>query len=237
MTKTVSLLLLVIASASAGVILWWIMATAHPLVPLPPELQRTGVAEQSAELLNIKLKHNFQTAGAELAIFGAMVVGAVGFVFSRSRAVAVRLLFVVLGMAIGAATGVLMAVTSSGLEPSIPIEWDPMVRSSLLWMAMLSELAVAAALVASIAGFRNHAVSKLWVGAILGGLLAGVLFPLIAGMVFPYENADPPVPAGTYSRIALFSLSMFMIIAMMARSGPSNVIAAKRDSEINPALE
>lgn len=199
----------------AGLLAWQITIQADPLVPMPPELLQTGVAEQTPELLAVKLRHTLQNDSAGLAVFAGLLVAVAGLFFSASKAIVVRIGIVVLGLVLGAATGVGMGYTGDWLRQVLPVDWTPSTTASTIWAIVLSELAVACSVVASLGLGCNRHTAKMWAGGIVGAILAAVLFPLVTGALFPYENSDPTLPIGYWSRGTLFLLPSFIILALM----------------------
>jgi len=211
-TKVLSLFFL---SLIAGILAWQVTVQAYPLVPLPPELSKTGVAEQTAELFALKMRNELQNECAGLAVFGGLVVAAGGYFFSRGKSRPARLGISLAGLLIGAATGALMALSCSLLRERLPIHWIPSTEATAIWAVLFLELSIACAIVANIGlGFDRHSLG-IWSGGLVGALLAAVAYPFLVGLLFRFENSDPALPIGTYSRVLLFCLTPFSIFALM----------------------
>ena len=202
-------------SLIAGIIAWQVTVQAHPLVPLPPELSKTGVAEQTAELFALKMRNELQNECAGLAVFASMVVGVGGYFFSRGKRKPARFGIALAGLLVGAGTGVLMALSCSFLRDLLPIQWLPSTKATVIWTVLFLELSIACALIANVGlGFDRHSLG-IWSGGLVGALLAAVAYPLVVGLLFRFENSDPALPLGTYSRALLFCLPTFLIFALM----------------------
>ena len=199
----------------AGLTAWLVTIQVNPLVPLPPELSKTGVAEQSAEVLAIKLRHNLQNDCAGLAVFGGLVVAMSGFFFALRRPLVYRLLMSAVGLVLGAATGVLMGLSGHWLHEHLPIQWTPTTTATVIWAAVFMELAIAVSAIANCGLGYSHNSHKIWLGGTVGALLAAVVFPLLASLLFQFENSEPTLPLGVYSRATLFCLPTFLILSLI----------------------
>lgn len=211
-TKFVAIFLV---SVITGVLAWQITVQAHPLVGLPPELSKPGASEQSPETLALKLKNEFQNECAGLAVFAGLVAMVSGFYFSTRQKLPIRAVLVGVGTVLGVGTGFLMAMTNNYLQDLLLVGWSPSTKATLIWSALLIELAVTCCLVANIGlGFNQHS-AQMWMGGIVGALLAAVVYPVLTGMLLQFENSNPALPLGFYSRALLFCLPTFLIFALM----------------------
>lgn len=210
-------------SLVGGTLAWQVTVQGDPLVPLPQELAKPGAAEQTPELLALKLRNELQNDCAGLAVFAAVAVGLGGYFFSRGKKQPSRIGIATTGLLIGIATGILMALSSNFLRDLLPIHWLPSTKATTIWSVLFLELSIACALVASFGlGFDRHS-GKMWAGAVVGALLAAVSYPLVVGTLFQFENSDPALPLGTYSRAILFCLPTFLIFALMEYQYSSSI--------------
>jgi hypothetical protein len=92
---------------------------------------------------------------------------------------------------------------------------DLLMQTTLMFAASWLLLGLGAGISLGIVALSGHALVRATVGAALGGLLAGLMYPLAAAFVFPVDATDRAVPGGVENRL-FWSILAFVLIGAVA---------------------
>jgi hypothetical protein len=205
---------LLVTSLIAGTAVWTVVDRGHPAIPLPADLH--NLTQPTAEQIVRMRTHTRLNDAVAHGVFGAVLGIAAAIVFAWRSTVAIKIVCLVVGLGLGIAGGMGMSWFGHYLNDWLPITWDTLIRSSVIWMLMTLCLGLVAAVVAAIATGFNRTTSHLFTGGIVGGIVSAVVYALVTGTFLQNENANAVLPTGYYSRPLLYCITIFFILASIA---------------------
>lgn len=230
------LLTCMIAAAAAGIISGFILKSTadHAVIKLTKELESargTFSPEQRVQVRAIELAADYRNVLLSMSIVGALTAAAVGLAAgkilgNRRGVLAGAVVGVVAGGLLGAGGGALALVVRESLRG-----WDligeagrpDIVKSQLHAMAIHAPtwigiaLGVAVAVAAASKNRRQSFLQSAGAG-IVGWIIAGLLFPIVASVLFPESDPDLVIPSGNMSRLLWTTLSATLIGMMAGRN-------------------
>jgi hypothetical protein len=164
--------------------------------PRPPQIEREVFLDAIAN-------HALGFGALGLLICGGLGLGS--GMFGGSPAAALRSLLVggVLGLLCGAAGG---AAAFLIYEALVFVSLDGLFKAMLIhlpnWLLLAGGIAVTAALLRQ----QRAGVRKLFVSAVVAGLAAALLYPILGLVLFPAASSDRPIPSELGLRLLCFAL-------------------------------
>ncbi|MBA3314863.1 MAG: hypothetical protein M3552_07435 [Planctomycetota bacterium] len=222
---------LVLAGLAGAALGWWVLETRVESFPVPEELEALSAKRRAtmpmsqeendrhAELSAQLDRKNAAAAWVVIGVPVAALVGATAGVLIRSWAMSLAGLFVgaILGGALGGAAGWTAALVYQTLMIRVALEasYSAMAAHAVGWSLLAIAIALTVWLVT-----RRPGVSLLRVAgtAVASGLVAALLFPIIAAVAFPMSNSDLVIPSGHWNRLVWVEFAAAIISLGIVRS-------------------
>ncbi|MBL8816018.1 MAG: hypothetical protein JNL58_08305 [Planctomyces sp.] len=234
--SVVGLLSCMIAAAAAGLIGGFILKSTadHTVIKLTKELEDargTFSPEQRIQVRAIELAADYRNVLLSMSIVGGLTAAFVGLAAGKLSGTSGGMLVgaclgAVAGGLFGAGGGALALVVRESLRG-----WDiigeagrpDIVKSQLHAMAIHAPtwIGVALGVAVAVAGASRNRRQKFLQSAgagITGWIIAGLLFPIVASIIFTDSDPDLVIPSGDMSRVLWTTLSATLIGMMVGRN-------------------
>lgn len=204
------LALLAVATAAFTIVVFGVVRSTYPFV-LASEKARKSVevtVSQMKELRSAELASDMIAFG----IFSALMCGVLAACLGVSKSVMGKLVGLAIGLVLGAVAGAGMGWIGHWLElnPAFEIR-DPMIYSVVRWSIMLLPVAIAAGFVIAIASKSFNQIAHVVIGAVLGSVVAAMIYAAVAGTFTTMEARSKIMPFHDANRILIIAASMFCI--------------------------
>lgn len=162
---------------------------------------------------------DYKNTMVSLALFGTALTGLFGLAIGIARR---RISAAMLGLLSGAALGAMFGLAAgaaevfAGHQLKTVFEEGDMVGAILKYAAGWIMIAVGTGLTIGIAGGNPRSCGRLIGAAILGGVIAALLYTPAAAILFANEKSDQFVPTETWSRTAWMSSAGILMAVLLA---------------------
>lgn len=227
--------LLAMLGAAAGLGSWLLIQQLSPRFgSIPPELFAKAPLAQydpelMAEITAAGFRAHCRVVALSFGIVGAVVAcslrwGQALLARAPGRGAALGVAGLAVGGTAGAVGGLAAAFAGEWLNGVLPLQHGSY-RTMLMHVAAWSITAVGIGIIIATASTRNRA--RLVLATIGTAVLAALLYVPLATLLFPMENSDLLMPAGTFSR-AIFFLLPSTLMGLCAASALKETAATVR---------
>ncbi|MEX2120305.1 MAG: hypothetical protein WD847_11980 [Pirellulales bacterium] len=196
-----------VAAALAGVLVWLLVQQFTPVFgptseggPATTEMPPTAQLSASHGIKYGNTAVVYGLFGGIVAAFFAVAEGA------ARRSAGYAVVGVLLGLLSGAVFGALGAGAGRFIETTEP-SVERMVKTMMMHAAGWSITGLGVGLGFTIASWRGKTIGLAVLGGVVAGGVSGLLFPILAGLLFTGSNTDQIVPAGSGARLFWFVLT------------------------------
>jgi hypothetical protein len=154
------------------------------------------------------------------ALFGGILSAALSATEGAARRSLIRLLAgLVVGALLGALFGWGAGYAASVIYSGNFLEVDPMIRTMLFQACAWVVLGIGVGLATAAPAGSMRVIGKAVLGAVLGGLISAMLYPILAAYLFPTDHSDRVVPAGLGNRLFWVGLTSGLMGLLLGWQG------------------
>lgn len=215
------------AGVAAGVLAWFLVEHFHHYFTLPPELADKNPPydpETEKQLFAAVVVRDYKNTALAYGLIGLVLCAFLGLgqgLLRRSSGAAVG--GFLLGTVLGAATGAAAGTAVIGIREqfnmvfsvdilSYSVNLGAYQKTVVMHVAAWTIVSVGVGIVAGLWGPQKvRAVLRGFVAAAAGGLVVGLLFPLVAAALLHFEKPELPRPEGSWT-VLLWTVSVCAIM-------------------------
>ena len=230
----------ILAAAVGGLLAWGLIMATFPLRDLPEHLR--GVTPASPQ----ELQEERHRAVVTDIRFHAMVAfaalgGLAALTFTLAEGLAARraglgAAFAVLGLVIGAAAGWLGGMLGWSVREAVAELLPAMGVTVVSQVVGLGFIGLGIGLSAGLVHRRGAVMVNSIFGGLLGGALAGLLYPILTSFLLPRVNTEVLVPIEASGRLAWMLIACILIALTASGLGTKRATAARHESPEEPTL-